>query len=492
MQSLRAPLERLVDELRWFADAKELRALHVHTSPAMRLSVLQHIAAEEHFPGNRSAYLLLEAPAEGDDLGWAVRGEELAVDHAELKETLEKLDPPVLLGELRVAATGASSSQGALLSFASTLLSALGSLVDPLDGLVVALCPAWVNRDKEWKRDVAELLRQPTLAAVRWILVDVDEPLLQPLVRSFGEAGHEVDARVDPEEAAQDLASMIDQMKSAPAGASPAQLAGGAGPRVAPPPRWDAVDDGGAEASAARLNELGVPAALADTEGMRAMQVDVLSAAQSAQAGDFAGAIRHQGAACAKAEALKLGRERLVLELVRGGYLLQGGAVDAAARELEGLRDRCVAQSEHDLAVQAQMALAASLLLRRKRTDAAAAYAEAGRLGHATGSTILAIEGYRMAGQLLIDDGNVEQGAKAYGRALEAADAGEPLDRALSSAPDVARALAGVYRKHNLRVQAESLDAQAARLEAEAEALASAPAASAPAASADTPMSEEL
>ncbi len=469
MESLRAPIERLVDELRWFAEAKELRALHVHTSPALRLAVLEHIAAEEHFLGNRSAYIILEAPAEEDDLGWPVRAEELTLDHAELKATLEKLDPVVRLGELR--APNASGSGSPLLSFASTLLSALGSLTEPLDGLVVVLCPAWVSRDKEWARDVAELLRQPTLAAVRWILVDVDEPRLQPLVRSLGPAGHEVDARVDPKDAAQDLAAMIEQMKSAPAGASPAQLAGGAGPSIAPPPRWDAPDDGGADVSAARLAELGVPAALADTDGMRAMQVDVLSAAQSAQGGDFEGAIRHQGAACEKAEALKLGRERLVLELVRGGYLLQGGAVDAAGREFEGLRERCVASSEHDLAVQAQMAFAASLLLRRKRADAAAAYAEAGRLGHATESTILAIEGYRMAGLLLIDDGNVEQGAKAYSRALEAADAGEPIDRALSSAPDVARALAQVYRAHNLVAQADSLEAQAVRLDAEAEEL---------------------
>jgi hypothetical protein len=76
-----------------------------------------------------------------------------------------------------------------------------------------------------------------------------------------------------------------------------------------------------------------------------------------------------------------------------------------------------------------------------------------------------------MAGQLLAEDGKLDDAARCFHRALEVAESGEPADRALSSAPDAAKTLAALCRRHGLVAQAEALEAQAARLEAEAVAL---------------------
>jgi hypothetical protein len=58
-----------------------------------------------------------------------------------------------------------------------------------------------------------------------------------------------------------------------------------------------------------------------------------------------------------------------------------------------------------------------------------------------------------------------QQAIAVWQRALEIADGVPAKDRAATSAPEVARALATVCRKHGLRAQADALDAQAAKLE---------------------------
>jgi tetratricopeptide (TPR) repeat protein len=166
---------------------------------------------------------------------------------------------------------------------------------------------------------------------------------------------------------------------------------------------------------------------------------------------------------CLKAE---LKREAVTMELVLGGYVLQA---KQPAQALEVFRDaRTRAEAHHllNLAVQAQLAQASTLLVLQRSEEAALAYAEAGKLGMAAASPVLAIEGYRMCGQLLAGVGKVKEATSAWKQALEVADKAPEDERRASSAPEAARQLAALCRKHGLKVQAESLEAQAAALEA--------------------------
>lgn len=98
--------------------------------------------------------------------------------------------------------------------------------------------------------------------------------------------------------------------------------------------------------------------------------------------------------------------------------------------------------------------------------DAVTAYAEAGQLGANHGAPIIAIEAYRMCGQLLASKGRLEEAGTAFRRALDTATHGGEDVMRNSTAMEAARELAKLGRKHGLTGQAESLEAQAAAIEA--------------------------
>jgi hypothetical protein len=82
------------------------------------------------------------------------------------------------------------------------------------------------------------------------------------------------------------------------------------------------------------------------------------------------------------------------------------------------------------------------------------------------GETVLAIESYRLCGQLLFTRNRIELTIHAWKKALELAEVAPPDVASASSAPVVARTLAEACRKHGLKKQAESFEAQAAAFEA--------------------------
>jgi len=167
MQALRTPLERLVRELRWFGTATELRALHVHTTPTQRLSVLEHVAAEEHVPGNRHPYLVLEAPVEKTTGGWGARAEELVLGHAGVCEATRRAPTPFVLPELAL-----HEREAPFLSFVATLAALVDGLREPLEGVVLVVAPTKVETGASIARELDDLIRHPVLARVRWVFVD--------------------------------------------------------------------------------------------------------------------------------------------------------------------------------------------------------------------------------------------------------------------------------------------------------------------------------
>lgn len=154
------------------------------------------------------------------------------------------------------------------------------------------------------------------------------------------------------------------------------------------------------------------------------------------------------------------------MALVLGGYGLQAGHAAAAAEIFRDARDRATAQSLPELAAQAELARASALLVGKQTDAAAVVYADAGALAESAGVALLAIEAYRMAGQLLLSHGREPQAVATWRRALAVADAAPPEQQEGSSASDVARALAVVCRRHGLQEQARALDEQAASYEA--------------------------
>ena len=463
MDTIYQPLSRVAEAMQDFVRRKELRLLHVVTSGPLRLAVLEHIAAAEHFGANRSPFFVLEAPCEADDHGWTIRSEELRRDVDELRgrggrgeRGEEESAPPTVRATPNHARTAASIGL-----FGVELRALADSMRPPMDGIVIVLSPLWVRVPKLWVEEIAALTFQPGLAAVRWVIVDLEDAVCGPLAAALGGRARTIDARVNGAACRAEAVGMLAAMGTAPPGATGARLCGAAGPRELPPPRKTAAK----ELTPMLAKEVGLPEALADASVAQRLRALTLSAAHAMRDGKAADALRQQCEAQQLCLDAGLVRESLVLEIVLGGYALQGGAHRHALETFRQARRRAEAAGFAELAVQAQLAVAASLLAQRRTDEACAAYAEAGQLGAAMKTPVLAIEGYRMAGQLLAAAGKAELAGTAWRRALDLADNATALDRKTSTAAQVARALAALCRTHRLVAQAAALEVQAAAME---------------------------
>ena len=177
--------------------------------------------------------------------------------------------------------------------------------------------------------------------------------------------------------------------------------------------------------------------------------------------------MRHQREARDFCTAQGMHRESVVNELILGSYLLQGGSTDKALELYREARRRAEQHKLPEQTVQSQMAVAACLFILKRLDEAATAYAEAGNLGIEQKSVPLAIESFRMCGQIAASRGHLEQAGSAFRRALAAAESAPDVAGA-SSAPEAARQLAALCRKHGMTAQADSLEAQATAMEAAA------------------------
>lgn len=458
MEALIRPLERVVEATEWFVRTPALRLLHIATSGVLRVPVLRHVAATELLEINSCPFFVLEAPTEPADDGWSLRCEELRADWQGL---LEGAPDPRAVGPLWPEQSGAP----AVVRFALELGKALAALRPPLPGLIVVLAPVWVRDPARWRGDLRALLGARELAKARFIVVETDDAAARDLVDKLGPAAEHVDARVSDSAVRADMAARIDAMKNAPAGASPFQLSGGAGPPVVPPVRKGQAAAPSGEQRAAAAAELGLSPTLLDPDAMKELRVLVLSAAAAMQEGRPADAIPLQRQARDFCVRHGMAREAVVNELCLAGYVLQAGRPERALEIFRDGRVRAEAAGLIDMAVQAQIAVGSCLLVSKRVDDAAAAYAEAGQLGAGANAAVLAIEAFRMCGQLLATKGRLQEATIAFRRALETGQQGGPEVQTGSSFATAARQLAALCRKHGLKQQADALDAQAAVVE---------------------------
>ncbi len=465
MDAVVEPIERLVAALKEFVGESPVRLLSVVTSGALRMAALEQVAAAEHHSANQSPFFVLEAPVETDDDGWETRAEELRLDVDELRTGLAAAGLPA------PGVWPAVRGQPGLARFGLELGEALHRLSAPLDGLMIVLAPAWVRDAKRWAADVQALVTRPELAKARFVVVDLEVAVCAPAVAALGAVATSVDARVSDAAASDDLAAMGAGMASAPAGATGPRRAGMAGPDVAPPPRADAGVTPAPGAVEAGLVEAGVAPAYARAEPMQELRGLIFAAAGAMKEGRTEEAVRKQRAARDLCVAQGLTREAIVMTGILGGYLLQGGAARPAHGVFGEAQRAAVAAGHADLAVQMLLASASALTILGEHDDAAVAYADAGQLGAHAGHPILAIEAFRMCGQLLAARKRTTEAASAWRRALSVAEQATPEEQQASSAPQAARALAALCRKHGLVAQADSLEAQADSLEAQAASL---------------------
>ncbi|NPC72042.1 MULTISPECIES: tetratricopeptide repeat protein [Corallococcus] len=457
MESLTKPLEKVMEAAEFFMRTSSLRLLYVTTTDLLRIPVLEHVFATESLPENCSAFLLLEAPTESADDGWSLRSDELRMDWQTLLDEapggLEPLWPE-------------QASRSTLSRFGLELGRALAGMRAPMTGLVVVLAPVWIKDAERWRQDLTTLLGVRQLERVRFIVVEVDSTHTAEVIEKLGARAERVDAGVDLAALQDETNASLEAQRTAPPGSAGPRRSGAAGPGVTPPPRPHKVAAASAEALAATAAAHGLPTAMLDVDLMQKLKVLVLTAASHMRGGATAEAVRVQREARDFCVAHGLRREAVVNELVLAGYVLQGGSPDRALEVYRGAKARALDADLNELGVQAQLAMGSCLLLLKKTDAAVSAYSEAGQLGARTGASVMAIEAYRMCGQLLLSQGRSKEAATAFQRALGVSThAGAEVQRA-STAKEAAQALAVVCRKHGLRQQAESLEAQALVLEA--------------------------
>lgn len=462
MQPFTEPLAHLREALRWFVAVRELRLLHVASSAELRLPSLQLIASSQTSAHNHSPFVVAVTDASGDPADWDARAGEIDDDMAKMRESAAASDPPFVM----VAPPNQEASSSGLARFAATLRGHASLLKAPLDGLVVVLAPPLVTDPTTWVADLRRLVQSAPLSSVRFIVLELEPGPSRALADELGRSADHVEVRPPPDGMTKTTRVMLAGMKSAPKGADPARLAGMAGPREAPPPRVGRTPLIPAVA-AAELSAVGIAPAMADAEAMQALRIQITSASLAQQEGRTEEAIAHQRDARDLAANAGLVRESIVLDMMLGAHLVQAGGYAGAQQIFDRVIERAHTAKLTDLEAQAHLAKGGTLLAQQRPHDAAAVYTKGAELAEAAKLLPFAVECFRMVGQILASLGHEAEAGTAFHRAIAVARAGEPVDRATSSAPVAARNLAAIYRKSGLTVQAESLEAEATKWQAE-------------------------
>ncbi|MCB9660853.1 MAG: hypothetical protein H6726_24620 [Sandaracinaceae bacterium] len=465
MDSILKPIERLAEDLKWFVANTDLKAIHVAASADLRAVVLNQIEQAEMFPRNNALFLSSDAPG-GDDASWDARRQALMEAFEEVRNVAvgPAGEQPVPFGSLPELdpRTAPLTRFGVQVRDVARAAVVPGS---PMTGVVIVLCPTDWGAAPKWSEGVSALARQE-IAHVRWVVLEgPTAPSRAALSTALGAALLTSDAVLDPAGQREDLRAMIGALAAAPPGVVGPQAVGMPGPRCAPPRRKREPAPPQPGELEKVLRDAGVPEGYADDAGLRQLRLHMMSAGLAFGEGDHLTGIREQRAARDQAIALGLLTESVVLEQMLGAFTLQAGFSEQAREVFENAYGRAEELGLARQMVLARISVASTWMLQRKPSVAIVQYTEAGRLAAEHGETIMAIEGYRIAGELLAMERRDHEAAQLWQLALQVAEAGEALPVSMSSAPHAARALAALCRSKGLVVQAESLEAQAARLE---------------------------
>lgn len=461
MESLAEPIRRLDDDAAWFARATELSLLHVTCSASLRGVALKTlVGAIEFHPDNRSPVIVLEDSWTLADSGWKTRAQRM-VEHWEGRVRV-LAEEGIELGSLSGQRPASPDAFGA---FGGWLNLVLQAVRPPLQGLVVVLAPARIEDASAFEQEVFELVRTEQLSGARWVVVDMEEAALPDLHAELAAKALRCHCVRDETAFARDLNTLMTSVD--PELPGPAR-AGAAWPRrVMPPRRPGEPMPPTAEQQAAvdkTLEEAGVSPGLAGPEGSR-MQQYMTAGAIHMKHGNVAAAVDCQATALKIALESGARRESLLQQLVLAGYRLAAGDEVAATAEFLAAGERAIQWGFPLEEAQAHLAVAVIEAKAGRHPEAARHYglaADAARRAEATG---LAIESWRLAGQMAAAAKLEERASECFGRAIELAEDSEPEVAKTSSAPEAARQLAATLRANGLSDQANSLELTANRLE---------------------------
>jgi len=424
MSAHASTIEPLVEELAMFVGDRGCKLLSVRVGIELRRAAVDLVLAHEHRPDNCSPFVVLEHDHTARAPGWLARADHARAQHEQRREGAE---PPI--PELP-SAPGASDER---VGFALQLHQLLAAAPAHTEGLVVVLAPAVLEAPERWREAVEMFVAGRELADVRWIVVEAETRTLDELAVSLAGAARRVDVRVSSDAAIAELE----------------QLSSGSttpGPKgITPPSRKDVA--GPSDAAGEQRAQLG---------GL------VLCAALAASRSRSVEAIAAQRRARDVCESAGWFDEAIAMELVLGGYLVGAGAVrDAESsflRAIEGARKH----ERPDKIATAGFGLGAARTIRGERHTALVAYAEAALAAEDSKSTLLAIEGSRLAGQAAADLGMEPQAITFFGRAVRLAEESTE-DVSRTSAAIAARSLAVVCRRRRMSELASELEEQARR-----------------------------
>jgi tetratricopeptide (TPR) repeat protein len=450
MQSISTPMSSVLEDGAWFARAHEVRLWLVRCDENLRGSLLRLIPRLEFHADNRSSWTVLPDDHTSKDDGWTHRAVRLVDDWQVRSAAFNKAGSEQ--GE-----AGFELAQTDLPAFHSAAAAVLAAQRAPLAGAVVVLAPGLVERPKALHAALAMLIKNPALAAMRWVVVvDVDVPVPAALIDELGPERALVSVGVvDRQQQRRDLQAML----------SPeAPRFGAAFPLGVKPPRR--VDDPPPLPTAQRdaaLRASGVdPAYLEHAPELRRA---VLGAALAMSEGDGESALAQQRRACELCDRLGLVAVKVVTRITLASYLSGLGRRDEARHELHAAIAAARAQQAHRAEAQAHLALGLLHNLERASRPAIDAYTAAARASEAAAEPMLAIEAWRMAGQVAARARLVDEAESWFREALRVAGGADPQVVASTSAAEAARQLAELYAKNGQAAQAAAMHEQADALE---------------------------
>lgn len=465
MQAISNALNRLLEDGNWFVRAHEVRVLVVRTSADLRKSALKMIAGQEFHHDNRSAYVVFEDAHTRADSCWQVRAHRLLAHWEERRtaflkkegiEMPEALAPSLVEPAGLVAQPTLIARDLRLAPFRIAVQVVTAALRLPLSGVVLVLAPTMVEEMVAFGQDIEVLVKEPAMKACRWVLV-VDAAAPRSALVDRLEAGSFLSCECVPDskERDKDLRMLV----HAPNGSM-----GGAAPRgVVPPPRVNGPPPADPALVKRALEQSGIsPEYLVKAPDLQRL---VLGAALAMQESKGADAIRMQREARDLAASLGLVEVTVICAVSLASYLSALDLRDLAVTELRSAIDLA---TRHNLGVQeaqARLALALILSLQQRLPDAAHEYAACAIRAAQVNVPLIAIEAWRLAGQLALQVKASQQAISCFSEAIRIAMGSEKDMVKLSSAPEAARRLAALCQERGLLAQAESLHQQADAME---------------------------
>ncbi|WP_437764914.1 hypothetical protein WMF27_32765 [Sorangium sp. So ce281] len=465
MQAISAALNRLLVEGSWFVRAKEVELLVVRTSADLRKPALRIVAGLEFHHDNRSAWVVLEDAYTLADPGWQVRAHRLLAHWEDRRAAFMQKEgiempaaaaPASAVSASPLAAQGAGRRAARVAPFRGAAGAVVAALRPPLEGLVVAIAPTVVEDAEALGNEIEALITEPALGPCRWVwMVDAAAPWPALLDRLGQDRAMRCECAPDPGQRDEDLRALVQ---------APNATFGRAAPRGVQPPRR--VDEPPPLDPAVRermLREAGLsPEYLEKAPDLQRL---VLGAALAMKEGRGLDAVRMQREACDLAASLRLAEVTVLCQVSLASYLSALEQPNLAAKELRGAVDLA---ARHNLGLQeaqARLALALVLALQQRLPDAAREYAECARRADKANVPLLAIEAWRLAGQIALQMKTEQQAIACFSEAIRVAEGSEREVVKISSAPEAARRLAALCRERGLVAQAESLYTQADAME---------------------------